>query len=145
MDETWEYERRGSRTLWWILWGGSGAATAGEVALFTLMRAPGADPATSGALPGSQLAVVALLAGVMVVLAGCTKGFRLGGGGFPTALVTWALLKGVAIAGLVVFQLAESYLYYGPFLAAFAAGMLLANPTRFETPDSPASSPNPDG
>lgn len=133
MHDEWTFERRGSAPLWWILWAGLGAATAGEVVLFMFMDPSGAHgPQAVGTLPLSQLVVVGSLSVLMFVAAAATKHFRIGGGGFPTALMTWALLKGIAIAGLVVYQLADHHTYYWPFVAAFAIGMALANPARFD-------------
>lgn len=125
-----EYESRGSEVLFWVLWSGLGLATAGEVVLFTLMDPAGGGP--EGHLPLSQFAIVGTFSVAMVAIAAVVKRRDIGGGGFPTAMICWMLLKSVAISGLVVYQLAANHAYYWPFLAVFVVGMLLANPRQFE-------------
>lgn len=145
VEEKDRYETRGSEVLFWFLWVGLGLATAGEVVLFTMMGsgvAHGADAV--GQLPASQFTIVGLLTVAMVVLAATVKRLEIGGGGLPTAIFTWVLLKGVAITGLVVYQLASNHAYYWPFLGIFAVGMLLANPGSFRTTEGDSEAGDPE-
>lgn len=126
------YEQSGSTVLFWVLWGGLGFATVGEVVLFTLMGAGAHGSEEVGQLPLSQFVVVGVICLTMVGLAALVKVREVGGGGLATAMISWMLLKSVAISGLVVYQLAHNSAYYWPFLVVFGLGMAVLNPTAFE-------------
>lgn len=145
VEEESRYETRGSAVLFWFLWVGFGLATAGEVVLFTMMGSgEGHGSGAVGQLPASQFAIVGFFTVAMVLLAATVKHLEFGGGGLPTAIFTWVLLKGVAITGLVVYQLASNHAYYWPFLGIFAVGMLLANPRSFRTSEGDSEAGNPE-
>lgn len=126
------YEQSGSDVLLWALWGGLIFATVGEVVLFSFMGAK-VGPGTVGSLPLSQFALVGGFSLVMTILAFVVKARDIAGGGFPTALIAWVLLKSVAITGLVVYQLADNHTYYWPFIIVFAVGFALLNPGAFDS------------
>ena len=127
-DSNHNYEQDGTQVLLWAMWGGLGFATVGEVVLFMAL---GSSGASGGSLPPAQLVVVGFFTSIMLGLAALVRTREIGGGGFPTALICWILLKSIAITGLVVYKLSGLHLYYWPFLAVFVLGMTWLNPTRF--------------
>ena len=129
-----DYETGGGEVLMWALWSGLGVATLGEILLFVSMDAAETAGRTIEGIgiPAGQLTVVASLSALMVVLAFLAKAKEVGGGGLPTAMISWMLVKSVGISGLVVYQLANNHVLYWPFLGVFIIGMLIFNPTRFQ-------------
>ena len=127
-DDPEQYEQGGVEVLLWVIWGGLGVASVGEIGLFVMM---GGNGGSGGSLPPAQLAVVGVFTSIMLSLVALVNAREIGGGGAPTAMISWMLLKAIAITGLVVYQLADRHLYYWPFFGVFIIGLAILNPRRF--------------
>ncbi|MFB6264842.1 MAG: hypothetical protein ABEL76_14650 [Bradymonadaceae bacterium] len=114
----------------WVMWSGFLLATIGEVALFVgALEHPAIAGETEAVLSVGWPALTTALA--MIGAAVAVKRFELGGGGIPTALMTWLPFKAVAISGLITYSLHPGGGAHWLFLIAFAVGMAAYNPGRF--------------
>jgi len=113
-----EQDRREQRALLWAFWVGLLVSTGAECLLFAMMEPVGSSPV------GVASTVLGTMATLMLGAAWWAGRSRVGGGGVPTGLIVWLLLKGVSVLGLVAYQLTATHWLFWPFWVTFLAGML---------------------
>ena len=118
-------EQSEQQALLWVFWGGLLVSTGGECLLFAMMEPVGASPPMIAAIVLGSLAVV------MFGLSTWVATRKIAGGGVPTALIAWLLLKGLSVLGLVAYQLTANHWMFWPFLGTFVAGMVWWTPNAF--------------
>lgn len=125
-------ERRELQALLWFFWGGILVASFGETALVLLMETS-ADGSSAG-LANLHTLVVILLAATMWGLIALLYRKKVGGGGFPTAILCWMLAKGTVILGFVMYFLEPGWAYTWALFGGFLIVMAVLRPTKFLEP-----------